>query len=310
MILLWGLLADGPMVGVKAALTALDAPFVFLDQRAVLQSSLEVEADGSVAGRLQTPDWVVDLEDITAVYLRPYDARCLAPLKDLTPGDPLLHRAFLFEDLLTAWTEISPALVLNRPSAMASNNSKPYQLQLIRGAGLDVPETLVTTDPSAAISFQRQYGEVIYKSTSGVRSIVTRLKSEVEDSLANIANCPTQFQQYIEGTDFRVHVVGGQIFECAIHSTADDYRYPARQGANVLIQAEELPEDVAERCRELVRLLNLPFAGIDLRRTTMGSWYCFEVNPSPGFTFYEEATGQPISAAVARLLAQLSESSD
>jgi hypothetical protein len=31
---------------------------------------------------------------------------------------------------------------------------------------------------------------------------------------------------------------------------------------------------------------------------------CFEVNPSPGFSYYEGHTGQPISAAIARYLAQ------
>jgi glutathione synthase/RimK-type ligase-like ATP-grasp enzyme len=48
----------------------------------------------------------------------------------------------------------------------------------------------------------------------------------------------------------------------------------------------------------------LPFAGIDLRRRGGdGAWVCFEVNPSPGFSFYESRTGQPIARAVARYLA-------
>jgi hypothetical protein len=49
--------------------------------------------------------------------------------------------------------------------------------------------------------------------------------------------------------------------------------------------------------------MDLPLAGIDLRRSRVdGEWYCFEVNPSPGFSYYEEATGLPIGAAIARLL--------
>ncbi|MER3479214.1 MAG: RimK domain-containing protein ATP-grasp, partial [Meiothermus sp.] len=31
-------------------------------------------------------------------------------------------------------------------------------------------------------------------------------------------------------------------------------------------------------------------------------WYCFEINPCPGFAYYEQHTGQPISAALAELL--------
>jgi glutathione synthase/RimK-type ligase-like ATP-grasp enzyme len=49
--------------------------------------------------------------------------------------------------------------------------------------------------------------------------------------------------------------------------------------------------------------MRLPVAGIDLRRTPEGEWYCFEVNPSPAFTYYESRTGQPIGRAIAKLLA-------
>ena len=68
------------------------------------------------------------------------------------------------------------------------------------------------------------------------------------------------------------------------------------------IQAVELPADCAARCRDLARALELPFSGIDLRRTPEGTWYCFEVNTSPGFFYFESATGLPIGDAVARLL--------
>jgi D-alanine-D-alanine ligase-like ATP-grasp enzyme len=49
--------------------------------------------------------------------------------------------------------------------------------------------------------------------------------------------------------------------------------------------------------------LGLLVAGIDMRCCADGRWVCFEVNPSPGFSFYEAATGQPIAAAIADLLA-------
>ena len=48
--------------------------------------------------------------------------------------------------------------------------------------------------------------------------------------------------------------------------------------------------------------IGLLVAGIDLRRTVNGEWYCFEANPSPGFTFYEQATGWPMADAIAQLL--------
>jgi glutathione synthase/RimK-type ligase-like ATP-grasp enzyme len=54
---------------------------------------------------------------------------------------------------------------------------------------------------------------------------------------------------------------------------------------------------------QLAQRLELPLAGIDLRRTPDGRHVCFEVNPSPAFSFYEQRTGLPIAAAIARYLA-------
>ncbi len=55
--------------------------------------------------------------------------------------------------------------------------------------------------------------------------------------------------------------------------------------------------------RRLVASMSLLLAGIDLRRTPDGQWFCLEVNPSPGFTYYESATGQPIADSIACVLA-------
>jgi hypothetical protein len=40
-----------------------------------------------------------------------------------------------------------------------------------------------------------------------------------------------------------------------------------------------------------------------LKITPDNQVYCFEVNPSPAFSYYEEHTQQPIAYAVARYLA-------
>jgi glutathione synthase/RimK-type ligase-like ATP-grasp enzyme len=98
--------------------------------------------------------------------------------------------------------------------------------------------------------------------------------------------------------------VGDELFACQVRSNADDYRYAGRQGHQVGIRSCDLPLEWANRCRALTAAIGLVVAGIDLRRTPEGEWYCFEVNPSPAFTYYQEATGQPIAAAVARLLVE------
>lgn len=63
-----------------------------------------------------------------------------------------------------------------------------------------------------------------------------------------------------------------------------------------------LPPAIAESCLRLARELDLLLTGIDLKETPDGDYYCFEVNPCPGFLYYEKYTRQPISTALASLL--------
>ena len=52
----------------------------------------------------------------------------------------------------------------------------------------------------------------------------------------------------------------------------------------------------------LAQHLDLLIAGIDFKVTPDGEYYCFEINPCPGFLYYEKYGGQPISLALANLL--------
>ena len=65
----------------------------------------------------------------------------------------------------------------------------------------------------------------------------------------------------------------------------------------------ELPPAVADACVSVTRELGLTMSGIDLKRTPNDEWYCFEVNPSPAYSFFQELGGQPIADALVKLLA-------
>lgn len=308
-VLLWGDSADRPFSLVADALRARQADPVILDQRNILATALDMRMGAEMGGTVRVGNRICDLAEVTAVYVRTYDWRALPVIRECVAGGPEWQHAACLEQSLYMWLEITPAVVINRPSRMASNGSKPYQAELIRQHGFDVPDTLITTDLEAARDFIAQHGAVIYKSISGMRSIVSCLTPAKLERLTDIVWCPTQFQVQVPGIDHRVHVIGDQVFACEILCAADDYRYAARSGTSAEIRATTLPEDVTSRCRRLARALGLDFAGIDLRRRPDGGWVCFEVNPSPGFSYYEQATGQPLAAAVADRLLQAQQSS-
>jgi glutathione synthase/RimK-type ligase-like ATP-grasp enzyme len=113
---------------------------------------------------------------------------------------------------------------------------------------------------------------------------------------------PTQFQNYVPGTDVRVHVVGDEVFATEVISDALDYRYAHQTGLDVELVETTLDQAEENRCRRLAAYMGLPLCGIDLRRRPDGRFVCFEANPMPAFSFCEVVTGQPISAALVRLL--------
>jgi glutathione synthase/RimK-type ligase-like ATP-grasp enzyme len=242
------------------------------------------------------------------MFLRLMDDRLLPGVAGLPPGAPERARSRRLHELVLRFADLAPGRILNRPTDSASNHSKPYQAQLIRAAGFDIPETLITNEPATAREFMERTwstgGNVIYKSVSGVRSIVRRVEERDLARLDRIRWCPTQFQRQVAGTDIRVHVVDETALAASIVSEATDYRYAARDaGAEPEIAACELDADVRTRCIALARRLNLPLAGIDLRLTPEGRHVCFEVNPSPAFSFYERRAGLPIASTIARYLA-------
>jgi RimK-like ATP-grasp domain len=302
MILLWGVPGDSPLDAVYWELEQSGAKVALLDQKAIRQTALEIQVNSKISGMLISDQATVNLSEVTAVYFRPYDTGKVPDVAKAGVGSEIWRHAHHIEESLVNWLWLTKALVINRPAAMASNNSKPYQAMLIRQFGFNIPATLVTTSKAAVIAFRERHKKIIYKSISGTRSIVSQFSEAHLARLNRLENCPTQFQEYVPGRDYRVHVVGEEVFATEIVSGADDYRYAGRDNQEIELREYDLPEFVATKCKKLAEGLGLVLAGIDLRRTPDGKWFCFEVNPSPAFTFYQSATDQPISQAIARLL--------
>ncbi len=288
-------------------LDRLEASYAMFNQRKFAETDVEFEvlSGGTIQGDIRLGNSAYSLNEFGGVFTRMMDDQGLPELKNEPLESFKRRRCRSVHETLVRWCEIAPGKIVNRSTPQGSNASKPYQAQLIRKSGFLIPETLITNDPTLVMEFYSEHKRIIYKSISAIRSIVQEFEPQDLARLEQIRWCPTQFQAFVAGTNLRVHVIEDRVFPTAINSDAVDYRYASRQiGKNAELREVELSDEIAEKCIALASDLELPLAGIDLKVTPDDEVYCFEVNPSPAFSYYESSTGQPISEAIAHYLMQ------
>ncbi len=306
MLLFIGIPTESPLQLAISAAEENDIPYLVLDQRAMHYCNLSVGfINNKFTATLQLHENDYNLEKFSGIYYRTMDHMAMPhanPLSLRYIGADNVQKSGLLHQQLLYWMDVTRVRILNAPWAMASNVSKPYQAQLIKEAGFAIPPTCITSDAAALKQFQQLHPGVIYKSVSSVRSIVKELQPSDEKMLDKIQYLPTQFQQKLDGINIRVHVVGDVLFATKIESTVTDYRYAARENKTATLTPFRLPKKIEEGCYRLSANLGLTLCGIDLFLTTAGDYYCFEVNPSPGYSYYQNSTGQDIAGAIARWL--------
>ena len=284
---------------VREELERVGANYFFLDHRQIFRSEVEYTFDVKTGAncKINIDGVKLDLDLVNVAYMRPYNFMDYTEMDGKAMDDPMSIKASGFETQLLGWLNASDALVINKADPSATNNSKPYQLSLINQAGFEVPETFISNDAKQATAFLANAGRAVYKSVSGVRSIVHEVSNDHLQFIDDVQWCPTLFQKVVDGINYRVHVIGDQLFAVRIMSDQLDYRY----GKTTMV-SEELPAVIARKCVALNKILGLHFSGIDLMRTAGDEWYCFEVNASPGYSYFQHNSGAPISQALAQFM--------
>jgi glutathione synthase/RimK-type ligase-like ATP-grasp enzyme len=204
-----------------------------------------------------------------------------------------------------------PCVWVNDRGADEAANRKPYQWEIAREVGLRIPRTLVTNRPEAAREFIRKVGvgRVIFKaflaSIEAWRE--TRLVEQDDvEKLDLVRYAPVIFQEYVEGVDLRITVVGDKVFAAEIDARKTSYPVDMRMVIGETdLRAVKLPTKVQKALLKLQRRLGLSYGAIDVRRTPDEEYVFLEVNPAGQWLFVEQRTGLPISEAVAAYLARL-----
>lgn len=203
--------------------------------------------------------------------------------------------------------------LVNPPQAGAALQFKPFQLDVLRRLGAQVPRTLISNDPERIRAFhaaeQDQHSEVIFKPLLG-GAITRRLDAEVLAKLDHVRAAPVIFQQRISGDDIRVMLVGEEVVSAVAirtpHPHLDFREDPYYSSGQARYETVPLPPEVVDHCRAAARACGLRLAGLDIKRTPQGEWVFLELNSSPIYLDVERKLGHPISDALARLLLHIS----
>jgi glutathione synthase/RimK-type ligase-like ATP-grasp enzyme len=201
------------------------------------------------------------------------------------------------------WHVIAPqAFWVNPMQAAKAANSKLLQLRLARKMGLKIPNTLVSNNPTEIKRFIQQQKEgAIYKTlfpTFWIGESDMRLTYTREISLQHLPDdailqtTPGIFQNKInKAYELRITYFGDHAISVKIHSQDHpkgilDWRYiPTKE---LLIEECRIPDLIHQRCKELMKQLNLVFGCFDFIVTHDNEYYFLEVNEQGQFLWIEE----------------------
>ncbi len=206
------------------------------------------------------------------------------------------ERADVLTAMLSRWEHTG--VPIYNGMAASPRMTKPFQLALLKEAGLPVPATRWTNDPGEVRSFAVG-ARVAYKPVSGGAATRELGSDDLAPSrLDLLSRSPVTFQSLLPGEDIRVYVLDGEVI-AAIHIVSHALDFRGHEERCVPI---ELPMVVRQQCIRAAQVIGLRFTGMDLKRDADGSLRFLELNGSPMFLGFDARAGTDIAGCLAARL--------
>lgn len=197
--------------------------------------------------------------------------------------------------------------MVNGPAAVEAVGDKLQTLQILAGAGLPIPKTILGKFPIDVDVVERELGfPVVVKTLKGTRGDGVLLCDSREqfNDLAKLLDGAKPgadfiFQQYIKsshGRDVRVLVIDGQAV-AAMERRSADGSFKSNISLGGIGSCFDPPPAMADLAVRVARALGLDVAGIDILFDAEGYRIC-EANSSPGFQGLEKACGISVPDAI------------
>lgn len=262
----------------------------------------EVQRFQSVASRLGIDLKVLHPRDFDLVVDSSGNWSAIYQGKALPKPDLIIPRTGSESDYFTLAVlrhfEKQGVAMVNSPAAVEAVGDKLQTLQILGGAGLPIPKTLLGKFPIDVDVVERELGfPVVVKTLKGTRGDGVLLCADREqfNDLAKLLDGAKPgadfiFQQYIKsshGRDVRVLVIAGQAV-AAMERRSADGSFKSNISLGGVGTCFDPPPEMADLAVRVAGSLGLDVAGIDILFDGDGYRIC-EANSSPGFQGLEKA---------------------
>lgn len=243
----------------------------------------------------------VDVDRVTSVYLRRISLDPRGPgFENELESRPysLVNQLREYRGLLTSiltHLDRRGVPVVNPPETQSVHGCKPSQLAAFEAADLPVPETVATNDPDAATAFVERVGDAVYKPVGGGGHARSITPEDLDPRrLDRLSNAPVLFQERLDGADYRLFVVDGDVVATGqIRSDELDYRLGDHE-----VAAATLSDEIERAAVRAADVLDLRFAGVDVVAGDDG-FGVLEANPSPMFAAFDRQAGTDVAGHLA-----------
>jgi len=196
--------------------------------------------------------------------------------------------------------------LVNNSQPIARSRDKLRSLQLLARAGLDIPKTVMASDPSQIHRALEIVGGPpavlkVVKGTQGIGVILAETEQSALTVLETFWNLGMHIlvQQFIEeseGRDIRAFVVGDRVVTAMRRQASiGEFRSNVHRGGTGSVV--ELDDTYRRVALEAARVMGLQLAGVDMLESESGP-KLVEINSSPGFEGLEKATGVDIARTI------------
>lgn len=196
--------------------------------------------------------------------------------------------------------------LVNSSQPIARSRDKLRSLQVLSRAGIDIPKTVMVSDPTQVHRALAIVGGPpavlkVVKGTQGIGVILAETEQAALTVLETFWNLGMNIlvQEFIEeseGRDIRALVVGDRVVTAMRRQAGiGEFRSNVHRGGTGTVV--DLPESYRTAALEATRVMKLQVAGVDMLESRSGP-KVVEINSSPGFEGMERWTGVDIASAI------------